>query len=109
MLETHPRRVVEGSCNVQVIPQLGEQGFTGTATECLAKLGVIAGRTRPVTAAGRPRPGICPASWGRLVPSRSDAGIVVEFTRTGATASGTSASERRSNPRAAVTSVLRFA
>jgi hypothetical protein len=75
--------ILEGSFVGQFIPRLGEQGFIGTATECLRKLEMIAGteatRRRGWPATPRGLSGIL----RRLSPALADAGIVVEFQREG--------------------------
>jgi len=75
--------VIEGSFIGQFIPKLAEEGFVGTATECLATLGALAGteaiRHRGWPATPRGLAGIL----RRLAPSLAEAGIVVGFDRAG--------------------------
>src|SRR5207249_2953760 len=75
--------VVEGSFIAQFLPYLADTGFTGTATECLAKLRILAGpeatRQRGWPATPRGLAGIL----RRLASSLAEGGIVVEFDRAG--------------------------
>ncbi len=73
--------IVEGSFIGQFVPALAQSGFVGTATECLARLGTLAGaeatRHRGWPATPRGLGGIL----RRLAPGLAEAGIVVEFDR----------------------------
>ncbi len=75
--------IVEGSFIGQFIPALAESGFVGTATECLARLGNLAGaeatRHRAWPATPRGLAGIL----RRLAPGLAESGIAVEFGRAG--------------------------
>jgi len=75
--------VLEGSFVGRFVPALAVEGFDGTATECLARLAVIAGpeatRNRAWPATPRGLAGIL----RRLAPALREAGIVVDFGREG--------------------------
>jgi hypothetical protein len=102
--------IVEGSFIGQIIPQLAEVGFAGTATECLARLAAIAGtegtRHRGWPATARGLRGILQ----RLKPSLAEASIAVEFVGpTGHDRQRIIQIHRASDPQASDASVLAFA
>jgi hypothetical protein len=75
--------LVEGTFIGRFVPELAEHGFTGTATECLARLEIIAGPDAPrrhgwpATANGLSN------ILRRLVEPFAAAGILIEFDRVG--------------------------
>jgi hypothetical protein len=75
--------VLEGSFVGRFVPALAVEGFDGTATECLARLAVIAGPEATRNRAWPPTPGGLAGILRRLAPALREAGIVVEFEREG--------------------------
>ena len=101
--------VVEGSFIGQFLPQLAEAGFMGTATECLAKLGSVAG-TEAIKHRGWPgTPRGLAGILRRLAPSLAEAGIVVGFDRAGHNRQRIISIHAASNPGAPDGTVLPFA
>jgi hypothetical protein len=75
--------LVEGSFIGRFIPELAERGFTGTATECLAKLAEIAPLDAPRSRGWPATPAGLSNILRRLVQPFAASGIVIAFDRVG--------------------------